>query len=85
MEKWLSFVRGVIRPYLAFIFPTAVVVIGTIVVFQLLPIAVKYIDRDISLIIITAVLAIITAITTAATMIMAFYFVERAMKKKEEK
>ena len=84
-KEILNIVRGAIRPYLAFIFPTAVVAIGIIVALKLLPIAVRYIDRDIALVIITAVLAIVTAITTAAGMIIAFYFGERATKKPEEK
>jgi uncharacterized membrane protein AbrB (regulator of aidB expression) len=84
-KEILDIVRGAIRPYLAFIFPTAVVIIGAIVAFKLLPEAVKFIDRDIGLVIIVTVLTIVTAIVTAATTIMAFYFGERAGKKKEEK
>lgn len=84
-KEVMGIVRSVIRPYLAFIFPTAVVVIGIIVACKLLPIAVQYIDRDIALIIITAVLALLTMISTAAGIIMAFYFGERAGKKPEEK
>lgn len=77
----LDIVRGSIRPYLAFIFPTAVVLIGAIVAYRLLPEAVKFIDREIALIIIITVLAIVTAIVTATATIMGFYFGERAAKK----
>ena len=84
-KEALNFIRGIIRPYLAFIFPTAVVIIGAVVVFTLLPIAVKYIDKDISLLIIGVILTIVTAIVTASTMVMAFYFAERATKPKAEK
>jgi chromate transport protein ChrA len=82
-KEVLDIVRGAIRPYLAFTFPTAVVVIGVIVAFKLLPTAVKFIDRDIGLVIIVTVLTIVTAIVTAATTIMAFYFGERSSKKAE--
>ena len=92
MEEWkvkaqaiMDIIRSAIRPYLAFIFPTAVVVIGAIVAFKLLPIAAQYIDRDIALVIIVSVLTIVTGISTAAAMIMSFYFGERGAKKKEEK
>jgi lysylphosphatidylglycerol synthetase-like protein (DUF2156 family) len=84
-KEIMGVIRGAIRPYLTFIFPTAVVVIGTMVVFKLLPIAVKFIDRDIALVIIVSILAIVTAIVTASTMIMSFMFGERAAKKPEEK
>jgi len=84
-KEVLDVIRGAIRPYLAFIFPTTVVIIGSIVAFKLLPIAARYIDREIALIIVTTVLALVTAITTAAATIMAFYFGERATKSKEEK
>jgi len=83
--KSVEFLRAFIRPYLAFLFPTTVAIIGGIVAFRLLPVAIKFIDRDIGLVIIVTVLAIITAIVTAATTIMAFYFGERAAKPKEEK
>lgn len=86
--KWqeiLNVVRGVIRPWLAFVFPTAVVVIGGVVAFKLLPVAVKFIDRDIALVIIVTVLTFVTAIVTAGLTVMAFYFGERAAKKLEEK
>jgi len=84
-EGILDVTRGAIRPYLAIIFPTAVVIIGAVVTFKLLPQAVKFIDRDIGLVIITSVLTIVTAIVSAATAIMAFYFGERGSKRKEEK
>ena len=84
-KEILDVIRGAIRPYLAFIFPTAVVVIGAIVAFKLLPIAAKYIDRDIALVIVTAALTFVTAISAAAATIMGFYFGERASKRKEEK
>ena len=84
-EKWLNFIRGVIRPYLAFIFPTAVVAIGIIVALKLLPVAVKFIDRDIALVIVVTVLTIVTTITGAASAIVFFYYGERSGKKKEEK
>jgi len=83
--KSVEFLRALIRPYLAFLFPTTVAIIGAVVAFRLLPVAIKFIDRDIGLVIIVTVLAIITAIVTAATTIMAFYFGERAAKPKEEK
>ncbi len=84
-KEILDIVKGAIRPYLAFIFPTAVVIIGAIVASRLLPPAVEFIDRDIALVIIVTVLAVVSIIVTAATNIMAFYFGERAGKKKEEK
>lgn len=84
-EDWLNFIRGAIRPYLAFAFPTTVLVIGVIVVFKLLPKTVGFIDRDIALVIITSVLAIVTTITASTVAIMSFMFGERAAKKKEEK
>ena len=84
-KGFLEIIRGAIRPYLAIVFPTAVVIIGAMVAFRLLPQAVKFIDRDIGLVIITTVLTIVTAIVSAATAIMAFYFGERGSKRKEEK
>lgn len=80
-DEILDIVRGSIRPWLAFIFSTAVVLIGAIVASRLLPEAVKFIDRDIALVIIVTILAIVTAITTATAVIMGFYFGERAAKK----
>ena len=81
----LDIIRGAIRPWLAFLFPTAVVVIGGTVAYRLLPVATKFIDRDIALVIIVTVLTFVTAIVTAGTTIMAFYFGERAAKPKAEK
>ncbi|GEM_PF-4954569 len=84
-KEVLDVIRGAIRPYLAIIFPTTVVIIGAVVTFKLLPQAVKFIDRDIGLVIITSVLTIVTTIVSAATAIMAFYFGERGSKRKKEK
>lgn len=77
----LDIVRGSIRPYLAFIFPTGVVILGAIVASRLLPEAAKFIDKDIALVIIVTTLAIVTGITTATAVIVGFYFGERAAKK----
>lgn len=92
MEEWkvkaqviMDIIRSSMRPYLTFIFPTAVVVIGIIVAFKLLPVAIRFIDRDIALVIIVSVLAIVTVIVNSTIMIMSFMFGERASKKKEEK
>jgi hypothetical protein len=84
-KEILDIVRGAIRPYLAFIFPTVVVIIGGTAAFILLKMAVNYIDRDIALVIITSILGIVTSVSTATVAILAFYFGERAGKKKEEK
>lgn len=84
-KEIMSVVRSAIRPYIAFLFTTAVVAIGTIVAFKLLPEAVEYIDRDIALVIIVAVLVLVTMIGTATAVIMGFYFGERAAKPKEDK
>ena len=77
--------RAFVRPYLAIIFPTAVVIIGGIVCWKLLPKAIQFIDRDIALVIIVTILGIVSAITIATATIMGFYFGERAGKKKEDK
>ena len=84
-KEILDIVRGAIRPYLAFLFPTAVVVIGGVIAFQLLPKAVVFVDREIALIIIVTVLAIVAMIVNSAGMVMSFMFGERAAKKKEDK
>lgn len=81
----LDIVRGAVRPYLAIIFPTAVIIMGGVIAFRLLPKAVAFIDREIALIIIVTVLAIVAMIVNSAGMIMSFMFGERATKKKEDK
>lgn len=67
-KEVLDIVRGSIRPYLAFAFPTAILVLG-------IWLAVKFGDADLAK-------SIVPIITTAATMVLAYYFGERASKKK---
>lgn len=81
----IAIIRALPRPYLTFIFASAVVAIGILVVLKLLPETVTFIDRELSLIIITAILTVVTMMVTATTIIMGFYFGERASKKPEDK
>ena len=67
----LDIIRGLIRPYLAFLFPTVIAGIGIYLV-------IRFADAELAK-------SVIPILTTASTMILAFYFGERASKKKEEK
>ena len=71
MAQWLNLVRGLIRPYLAFAFPTAVLIAGIWLI-------IKFADAELAK-------SIGTILTTTTVMIIAYYFGERAGKKKEEK
>lgn len=84
-EEITKIVRSFQRPWFVLLFPTAVIVIGVMVVRWLLPEAVKFIDRDIALVIIVSVLAVVNIIVSTTTAIVAFLFGERASKPKVEK
>lgn len=80
----INIVRSSQRPWLVFLFPLAVVVIAIGTIFALLPVAVKFIDRDIAMVIIVAAVSILTSVSASTATIMAFIFGERASKKTAE-
>jgi len=84
-KEAMSIFRGLVRPWIAILFTGITAVVGTIVIFKLLPATLGFIDRDIALVIIVAVLGTVTMLVTATAIIMGFYFGERATKKAEEK
>lgn len=70
-KEILEIARGIIRPYLAFVIPSAMVGIA-------IYLAIKFADAGLAR-------DLIIIVATAASMITAFYFGERSGKKKEEK
>lgn len=66
----LDIIRGCVRPYLAFIFPTVIVVLAVILVL-------KFADADMAMLIVVFILA-------TGSVIVGFYFGERSQKAKEE-
>jgi len=84
-DKVTTFMRSAQRPWLVFLFPLTAVIIAILITFTLMPAAVKFVDREIALVIIVALLFLVTNVATATTTIMAFLFGERGSKKKEEK
>lgn len=84
-DKILSWIRALPRPILTLVFPIGVLIIGGTVAGIFAREAVKFIDRDISLMIVSGLMALITSLSTAALMVMSYLFGERAAKKKEDK
>jgi len=68
VDNWLSLIRGLVRPYLA-------ILIGTAVVALAIYMAVKHADPELAK-------TIITILTTAAAMIIGYYFGERSQRPK---
>lgn len=64
----LDIIRGCVRPYLAFIFPTTIAILAVVLVF-------KFADADMAKLVMTFVLA------TGSTII-GFYFGERSQRPK---
>ena len=65
----LEFIRGCIRPYLAFLFPTAIAVMAILFAF-------RFADREMAQLVLTFVLA-------SGSTILGFYFGERSQRHKE--